>query len=280
MREELAGLRAELVVLQRTEQILKSRHKNLDDFLSDLEKKKGVEGYRDTQRALIEMSEKAAEVDQMKGSTLEEISTMVEMIGREFRTKQSQLQPLIQDLKTARQEYMDVESEYLDKKSTYDKVAVGLEMEKTTLEKECDTTQDDCLREESRYHYLTSLISIAKIKLEKAEQEKQWQSGTSRFSRDFASLKDLYAQKITQQDQLTKTLRKDQRDLKENAGVLTNQKTNFLNLQHLMNAKLRMEGVTTATMSVQSSQGMRIEDGMRNSTPPGGGGANIMTFDD
>jgi intraflagellar transport protein 81 len=43
MREELSNLRAELVVLQRTEQILKSRHKNLDEFLADLEKKQGVE---------------------------------------------------------------------------------------------------------------------------------------------------------------------------------------------------------------------------------------------
>ena len=43
MREEISNLRAELVVLQRTEQILRSRDKNLDDFLTDLEKKQGVE---------------------------------------------------------------------------------------------------------------------------------------------------------------------------------------------------------------------------------------------
>lgn len=68
MRDELNSCRAELVILQRSEQILKSRHKNLDEFLSELEKKKGVQGYRETQRQLIEMSEKVAEVDQMKGN--------------------------------------------------------------------------------------------------------------------------------------------------------------------------------------------------------------------
>lgn len=36
---------------------------------------------------------------------------------------------------------MDVESEYLERKSSYDKVAVGLEMEKQAMEKECDTLQ-------------------------------------------------------------------------------------------------------------------------------------------
>jgi hypothetical protein len=57
------------------------------------------QGYRDTQRALVEMTEKASEVDRMKGATLEDISTMVEQIAREFKNKQTQLQPLILELK-------------------------------------------------------------------------------------------------------------------------------------------------------------------------------------
>jgi len=57
------------------------------------------QGFRDTQRALVEMSEKTAEVDQLKGSTLEEISAMVERIGREFKAKQEQLAPLMAELK-------------------------------------------------------------------------------------------------------------------------------------------------------------------------------------
>jgi intraflagellar transport protein 81 len=141
MREELSALRAELVVLQRTEQILKSRHKNLDSVLEDLERRKGVEGYRDTQKALVEMSEKTAEVDQMKGATLDQISTMVEQISREFRQKQTQLQPLMSKLKGVRHEYMEVEADFSEKKSSFDKIAVGLEMEKSVLERECDTYQ-------------------------------------------------------------------------------------------------------------------------------------------
>ena len=57
------------------------------------------QGFRDTQRALAEMAEKTAEVDQLKGSTLEEISALVEDIGRKFKSKQAQLQPLVNDLK-------------------------------------------------------------------------------------------------------------------------------------------------------------------------------------
>eukprot|EP01038_Epipyxis_sp_PR26KG_P004215 gene4215-5990_t len=239
MKEELSSLRSELVVLQRTEQILKSRNQNLEEFLADLERQKGVEGYRDTQRALIEMSERTAEVDQIKGATLEEISVTVEQIGKEFKKMQTQLQPLISELKNVRVEYMDVESQYQEKKSMYDKVAVGLDMEKQTLEKEANSLQDECLREESKFHYLQNLIFIAKIKLERCDQEKKWQNGHGRMLPDFATLKQLYEHKLNQQDQLTKQLRKKQKELKENSGALTNQKTNFSNLQALLNAKIR-----------------------------------------
>lgn len=40
-----------------------------------------------------------------------------------------------------RQEHMDVESQYMERKNTYDKVAVGLDMEKQALEKDCNTFQ-------------------------------------------------------------------------------------------------------------------------------------------
>lgn len=101
-------------------------------------------------------------------------------------------------------------------------------MEKQTLERECDSFQEECLREESRFHYLNSLSTIARIKLDRAEQEKKWQAGDGRMMRDFAHFKDLYAHKLTQQEQLTKALRKKQKELKENSGVMTNQKTIFL----------------------------------------------------
>ena len=45
------------------------------------------------------MAERSAEVDQMKGATLEQISSMVEEIGREFKGKQSQLNPLMAEVK-------------------------------------------------------------------------------------------------------------------------------------------------------------------------------------
>ncbi len=74
----------------------------------------------------------------------------------------------------------------------YEKLAVSLDLEKQAMEKECNQFQEECLREESKYHYLQNLIFISRIKLDRAEQEKKWQSGQGRLVRDFACLKDLY----------------------------------------------------------------------------------------
>ncbi len=58
-----------------------------------------TQGYRSTQKAIVDMTDKVAEVDQLKGSTLEDISSMVDQINREFKNKQAQLQPLMAELK-------------------------------------------------------------------------------------------------------------------------------------------------------------------------------------
>ena len=46
--------------------------------------------------------------------------------------------------------------------------------------------------EETRFHSLNALVNIARIKLDRADQEKRWQEGNGRMLRDFASFKDLY----------------------------------------------------------------------------------------
>jgi hypothetical protein len=75
---------------------------------------------------------------------------------------------------------------------TYEKVAIGLDMEKQSLEKECGQYQEEALREESRYFFTQNMISMAKIRLERCEQEKKWQSGKESMMRDIKCLKDLY----------------------------------------------------------------------------------------
>ena len=112
-------------------------------------------------------------------------------------------------------------------------------------------TQEECLREESRYHYLNTLVAMANHKHERSELEKKYQRGDQRMMRDFGSLKDLFTvlrfddcylsctiscihlvyfpkqHKLNLQEQMIKQLRKQQKDLKESSGAMTNQKSIF-----------------------------------------------------
>lgn len=45
MKKVLSEIKAEVTVLMRTETILKSRADNLDEFMKNLEKQRGISGY-------------------------------------------------------------------------------------------------------------------------------------------------------------------------------------------------------------------------------------------
>lgn len=47
-------------------------------------------------------------------------------------------------------------------------------MERQQLEHECNTSQEDALTEESRYHFLQSLCSIAEARLQSVRQDERY----------------------------------------------------------------------------------------------------------
>ena len=79
---------------------------------------------------------------------------------------------------------------------------------------------------------------MANQRLERADSERKHQQGDGRLMRDFSSLKELFTHKLGLQEQRIKQLRKQQKELKESAGAMTNQKSIFRNLQSLLDAKL------------------------------------------
>ena len=82
------------------------------------------------------------------------------------------------------------------------------------LETECDDLQNECLQEESSYHYLNCLSQIAAAGLEKVQQEEKWTAGQGRLLPEFQNFQELYQNKIAQQESLSKQLRKQHRKLR------------------------------------------------------------------
>ena len=46
---------------------------------------------------------------------------------------------------------------------------------------ECESFQADCLREESRFHYLHALTAIIEANIEKVRQEEKWEAGEGQW---------------------------------------------------------------------------------------------------
>jgi intraflagellar transport protein 81 len=190
-KSHLGSIRAENVVLNRTEQVLKGRCTDVDEFMQKLEAKKGVAGYFDDKKAMEKVSELTSEVNETKGKTLEEISKIVTDINQALKERKNRLAPQIKELRSVRQRYQELEQEYLERKAVYENTAVGLDTERIKMEQECNAFQDDCLREESRYHYLNCLISIAEGQAERIRTEEEFERGNGKLLRDFRTYKDL-----------------------------------------------------------------------------------------
>lgn len=70
MKKVLGEIKSEVTVLGRTESILKSRADNLDEFMRDLEKSRGITGITDVQNNLVHVSETNQLLNSKKEETL------------------------------------------------------------------------------------------------------------------------------------------------------------------------------------------------------------------
>jgi intraflagellar transport protein 81 len=83
-KAELAEMRAENEILEKTETVLKSRCQNVHESLSELEEREGVAGYRETQEELEKVSALKSELDEKKGQSLDGMSNMVGGVCRKL----------------------------------------------------------------------------------------------------------------------------------------------------------------------------------------------------
>jgi intraflagellar transport protein 81 len=238
LKQELADLRQESVVLAHTEALLRGRAGDTDAFLRRLEEKKGVAGYTGVQSDLEKVSALKARIDESKGATLNEISRIVEDINRAIKEKKAKLAPAIQALRVMRQEFSDVEAAWLQDKARYESVASGLEAEKAQLEREADAAQAEAHGEDSRRAMLGAMAEAAQAQVERAREEAAYVAGEGRYLRDFRTLQDVYAHKLQQLEALAKELRKKQKDIRDNAAMHAAQRAKFVDLRRLLQAKI------------------------------------------
>lgn len=262
LKGQLATVTAEKLILQRTEEILKTRHGDQTKFLDELEKKKGVQGAAVLQEELEQVSEKTSSVNMAKEMTLEEISKTVSKINDTIKEKKAKLAPLIKELRQVRTDFAQLEAEHNEKKAVYENTKVGLDADKDKLSIEVTAYMEECRREESRFHYLNAMINSTRTMLERATKEA---AGRNKIGDMGQSYEELYKSRIQAEENQSKILRERQKHVKESHDGNVEQARMFKSLQKLLGCKIR----TLNSLENEAPGGMLS----------GGMGTNVMSMD-
>uniref|UniRef100_H3BA04 Intraflagellar transport protein 81 homolog n=1 Tax=Latimeria chalumnae TaxID=7897 RepID=H3BA04_LATCH len=239
-RQEIAELRAEYGVLQRTEELLKQRHEAMQQQLQTIEAKRGISGYSNTQEELERVSALKSELDEMKGRTLDDMSDMVKKLNAMIEEKKSALAPVIKELRPLRQKCQDVTDHEDEEYQFNDVKEKGLSENVFYYFQEVRGLREECAQEESRYHYINCMKKIIEIQMQRAADEmKVYVSADPQERRKSISYKvmEQYTRNIVEQENLGKKLREKQKAVRESHGPNMKQVKMWRDLEQLMECK-------------------------------------------
>ncbi|XP_010202919.2 intraflagellar transport protein 81 homolog isoform X1 [Colius striatus] len=235
-RVELAEIAAECGVLQRTEELLKQRHEALQQELQAIEEKKGISGYSYTQEELERVSAVKSEMDEMKGRTLDNMSAMVKKLNALVAEKKASLAPVIKELRQLRQSCQELTQECDEKKTQYESCAAGLESDRSALEQAVKGLLEECVQEESNYHYVNCMKRTLEIQLQRAKDEMKAYISPDPGERRKA-IREQYTRRILEQENLGKKLREKQKVVRESHGANMKQMKMWQDFEQLMECK-------------------------------------------
>ncbi|XP_034452276.1 intraflagellar transport protein 81 homolog [Hippoglossus hippoglossus] len=235
-RQEIAEMKAEYGVLQRTEEILKQRHETVQQKLQMVEAEKGISGYSNTQEELERVSAIKSELDEKKGRTLDDMSEMVKKLNSMIVEKKSALAPIIKELRSLRQRCQELNQEYEEKKVQYESCAVGLESNRSKLEQEVKALREETAQEENQYHYINSMSEITETQLQRAAEEMKAYVSSDPQERK-KTIREAYMKNISEQELLGKKLREKQKMVRESHSANMEQMKMWRDLEQLMECK-------------------------------------------
>ncbi|KAI6655108.1 Intraflagellar transport protein 81-like [Oopsacas minuta] len=238
-RQELNELKAEVGVLVRTDELLQHQARESGVVLEDAERDKGVHGFRKAQDTLEEVSGVKSKLDEQKGNALENMSQMIVKLSGAISEKKASLAPLIKQLRPFRKQEADLRNEHSAKKKTYDAFYARLEGQRIQTEATVKVLRQECMADESRYHYLQFMQTEVNAQQERVSNELKTYMG-GRDSQKKKSLRDVYTRKIQESENAGKALREKQKIVKSAHNANLAQMGMWEDLQKLFACKLEL----------------------------------------
>lgn len=197
MKRALDEIKAEVTVLDRTKAVLKAQAGDVEDFLKELEKKKGIAGYSAVEDQIQGVSEKKEELDNAKSKSMQELTGIVQQIDAECKEKKNRLAPEIKKLRTLRTKFAEVEMEYNDKKKAYDFTQSKVDSEKERLDKDMGHAWTEYKEQESRFHANNIQADVFEAFQQRIMHEAHFMSNPDkRLSPEFKSYQEFFNAKV------------------------------------------------------------------------------------
>jgi len=235
-RAELSELRAESGVLARTCEVLRSREASLQQSLAALEKDRGVSGFRDTTENLERVAEQKAGLDERKGATLEEMSGLVHQLTLRIGERKARLAPIIKELRPLRQQSQDMQMEYDEKKHSYDSTALQLQSNMSKVEGEVKSLREEMVTAESKHLVTQNQKLLLEATQERVSAEiKLYVSNSPEDKKK--SLREKLLKAIADAEKQAKTLKEEQRSVREAVNDNAKQTKMWADLEKLFECK-------------------------------------------
>ena len=130
MKKEIEDIRSELVILNRTEQILKNKVEVNEELIKKLEDAKGITGYTKIESEMENVARDRQKIDKLKDTSLQELTKIVQNIEAQLKEKKAKLAPQIKQLRSYRKKYEEKEGDYLKSKKAYENTLMSFESDK------------------------------------------------------------------------------------------------------------------------------------------------------
>lgn len=196
--KQLDEVKSEVSVLFRTQTILKSRAENVDEFMADLEKKKGIVGYSKIDEQIQGVSEVKEQLDNAKSQSLQELTQLVAQIEEQVKDQKTKLAPDIKKMRNIRQRMGEMEVDYNEKKKKYDLIVSSLESEKERIQEEMGSIFTEYKEAESKFHSNNIQADIFETFQRRIQNEAKFIStGEERLAPEYKSYSEFFQVKVS-----------------------------------------------------------------------------------
>jgi intraflagellar transport protein 81 len=238
LQTQIAAQRKELAILLRTEEIVNAQKDQVRLEVAKTERRLGVGGFREAREQLEKVSATKADVDEIKGKTLEEMSAISQDIQRAIQARQTELRSIVNKLQDQRKKTATVESKYLQAKQRYQNAVSEYDGVCMQLDEECKKLRAEIAQHQSKFHLVNSKFQELGRVARRAREEANAQHTGNPISKTVKTYSDHFQKAARQMKKETQTLKDEKKSLGTQSEANQRQLELFQSLRRLLQVKL------------------------------------------